>query len=117
MASVVANDETTNNYNNSDDTDDLTKLGKRAQTDYTKFDNVEDVPDDESALDLALKLKTEGNGKFKTTDFKGAIEAYSEALNTLANQSSSSKKGTKTEEEKHRNRETRTGKEQVRTKH
>ena len=44
MASVVANDETTNNYNNSDDTDDLTKLGKRAQTDYTKFDNVEDVP-------------------------------------------------------------------------
>ena len=99
MASVVANDETTNNYNNSDDTDDLTKLGKRAQTDYTKFDNVEDVPDDESALDLALKLKTEGNGKFKTTDFKGAIDKYTEALNTIGNESSSAKKDL-TEQEK-----------------
>ena len=99
MASVVANDETTNNYNNNDDTDDLTKLGKRAQTDYTKFDNVEDVPDDESALDLALKLKTEGNGKFKTTDFKGAIDKYTEALNTIGNESSSAKKDL-TEQEK-----------------
>ena len=73
------------------DEKDLTKLGQRAQTDYTKFDNVEDIPENESALDIALRLKSEGNSKFKTTDFKGAIDSYSEALNTLANESSSAK--------------------------
>ena len=34
------------------DNKDLTKLGQRAQTDYTKFDSVEDVPENETALEI-----------------------------------------------------------------
>jgi hypothetical protein len=98
MASVVkdipvSQDNNNNDNNNTDeDNKDLTKLGQRAQTDYTKFDRVEDVPENETALEIALKLKAEGNNKFKTTDFKGAISHYSEALNTLGNESVSATK-------------------------
>ena len=72
------------------DEKDLTKLGKRAQTDYTKFDNVEDTRK-RKCTRHCFEIKSEGNSKFKTTDFKGAIDSYSEALNTLANESSSAK--------------------------
>ena len=63
MASVVkdipvSQDNNNNNNNNTDeDNKDLTKLGQRAQTDYTKFDRVEDVPENETALEIALKLR------------------------------------------------------------
>jgi tetratricopeptide (TPR) repeat protein len=64
----------------------MTAAALRSQTDYSKFDKVEDVPEDESPLSLALALKTTGNQKFKAADYKGAVEEYSDALNLLANQ-------------------------------
>ncbi len=73
------------------DKEDMTDLAKRQQTDYTKFDKVEDVAD-QSPLETALSLKGEGNQKFKGADYKGAIESYSEALSTLANQDKKTKK-------------------------
>ena len=50
--------------------------------DYSRFEALDD-PDEESFVQQAVAAKGAGNQKFKAADFKGAAEAYGEALALL----------------------------------